>query len=70
CIVKAFRDFCNDSPIQHLRIQKGKSLQTAYIERIYRSCRVYMLDAFIFGNENTQEIFDRKKLMKNSIPAF
>lgn len=49
-IAKAFEGFCNDSSINHLRIQKGKPSQNAYIERFNRSYREDVLDAFIFEN--------------------
>jgi putative transposase len=47
-IAKAFEGFCKNSSINHIRIQKGKPNQNAYIERFNRSYREDVLDSYIF----------------------
>ncbi len=58
-IAKAFEGFCNDSSIQHFRIQKGKPTQNGYCERFNNAFRKDVLDAYIFENlEQVQNIAD------------
>lgn len=47
-IAKAFEGFCQNSSIAHVRTQKGKPNQNAFIERFNRSYREDILDANIF----------------------
>lgn len=49
-IAKAFEGFCENSSINHVRIQKGKPMQNGYIERFNRTFREDVLDAIIFEN--------------------
>ena len=51
-IAKAFKDFCKNSQITHLRIQKGKPMQNGYVERFNKTFREDVLDAIIFENLN------------------
>lgn len=47
-IAKAFEGFCSNSGITHVKTQKGKPNQNAFIERFNRSYREDILDANIF----------------------
>ncbi len=47
-IAKAFEGFCENAGITHVKTQKGKPNQNAYIERFNRSYREDVLDANIF----------------------
>lgn len=47
-LAKAFKGFCRNSGINHIRIQKGKPSQNGFIERFNRSYREGVLDAYIF----------------------
>lgn len=47
-IANAFKSFCADAGIEHIRIQKGKPMQNGYVERFNRSYREGVLDAYIF----------------------
>lgn len=47
-----FKDFCINTGISHIPIQKGKPTQNGYIERFNRSYREDVLDANIFENIN------------------
>jgi len=49
-IAKVFDDFCINSDIKHVRIQKGKPMQNGYIERFNRHYREDVLDMNIFEN--------------------
>jgi len=51
-IAKAFEGFCENSGIDHVRIQKGKPTQNGYIERFNRTYREDVLDMNIFENLN------------------
>jgi len=51
-IAKAFEGFCENSGITHVKTQKGKPNQNAYIERFNRSYREDVLDANIFETLN------------------
>ncbi len=59
-IAKVFDDFCINSDIKHVRIQKGKPMQNGFIERFNRHYREDVLDMNIFENihqvrEKTEE---------------
>lgn len=47
-ISKIFQDYCIDTGIQHVRIQKGKPTQNGFIERFNRTYREDVLDANYF----------------------
>ena len=47
-IAHAFTEFCKNSEINHLKIQKGKPSQNGYVERFNGSFRRDVLDAYIF----------------------
>lgn len=47
-MANCFQDYCKQSGINHIRIQKGKPNQNAYIERFNRTFREDVLDAHIF----------------------
>ncbi len=49
-IAKIFEDFCENSAITHIPIQKGKPTQNGFIERFNRTFREDVLDANIFEN--------------------
>ena len=49
-IAKVFGDFCENSDIKHVRIQKGRPMQNGYIERFNRHFREDVLDLNIFEN--------------------
>jgi putative transposase len=49
-IAKIFEDFCSNSGLRHVRIQKGKPCQNGYIERFNRTFREDVLDMNIFEN--------------------
>jgi putative transposase len=51
-IAKAFEGFCINSSINHIRIQKGKPMQNAYVERFNKTFREDVLDAYIFQDIN------------------
>jgi len=51
-IAKVFGAFCSTSGINHIRIQKGKPMQNAFIERFNRTYREDALDMHIFENVN------------------
>jgi len=56
-IAKVFEDFCNNSGIDHIKIQKGKPMQNAYIERFNRTYREDVLDMYLFETiHQAQEI--------------
>lgn len=62
-IAKVFEDFCENSGITHVRIQKGKPNQNGFIERFNRTYREDVLDLNIFQNiyqarEKTEEFLD------------
>lgn len=46
-IAKVFEDFCKNSKVNHIRIQKGKPTQNAYIERFNKTFREDVLDAYV-----------------------
>lgn len=49
-IVKDFGSFCSNTRINHVRIQKEKSMQNGFIERFNRTYREDVLDMKIFEN--------------------
>lgn len=49
-IAKVFEDFCENSVIAHIRIQKGKPNQNGFVERFNRTFREDVLDMNIFEN--------------------
>jgi putative transposase len=49
---KVFNDFCENSKILPVKIQKGKPMQNGYIERFNRHYREEVLDMHIFENIN------------------
>lgn len=49
-IAKIFEDFCLNSGLRHIRIQKGKPSQNGYVERFNRTFREDVLDAHLFQN--------------------
>lgn len=51
-IAKVFELFCENSGIEHVRIQKGKPNQNGYVERFNRTFREDVLDLNIFENIN------------------
>ena len=55
-IAKVFNDFCKNSGIKSIKIQKGKPTQNGYIERFNRTYRENVLDLHIF--ENIQQVRD------------
>jgi putative transposase len=55
-LAKVFEDFCSNSGINHLRIQKGKPMQNGYIERFNRSFREDVLDAYLFENKKQVQL--------------
>lgn len=58
-IAKAFEGFCQNSSIEHIRIQKGKPMQNGYCERFNRTFREDVLDAYLFDDLSTlQERID------------
>lgn len=58
-IAHAFEDFCKESGIEHIKIQKGKPTQNSYIERFNGSYRRNILDAYIFESKpQLQELTD------------
>jgi putative transposase len=62
-MAKVFKDFCENSCIAHVRIQKGKPMQNGFIERFNRTYREDVLDMNIFENinqvrEKTEEFLD------------
>jgi putative transposase len=56
-IAKKFEDFCENSGIEHVRIQKGKPNQNGFIERFNRTFREDVLDMNIF--ENIDQVRDK-----------
>ena len=58
---KVFEDFCQNSEINHIRIQKGKPMQNGFIERFNRHYREDVLSMNIFVNihqvRETTEVF-------------
>ena len=60
---KIFRDFCENSGIEHRLTQKGKPMQNGFVERFNRSFREDVLDMNIFGSiqqvrERTEEFLE------------
>lgn len=60
---KVFNDFCENSKILPVKIQKGKPMQNGYIERFNRHYREDVLDLHIFENikqvrEKTEDFMD------------
>jgi putative transposase len=60
---KVFNDFCENSKILPVKIQKGKPMQNGYIERFNRHYREEVLDMHIFENinqvrEKTEDFID------------
>lgn len=51
-IAKVFEDFCLNSAIAHIKIQKGKPTQNGFVERFNRSYREDVLNMNIFENIN------------------
>jgi len=49
-IAGAFKQFCTDNAINHIRIQKGKPMQNGYCERFNKTFREDVLDAYLFEN--------------------
>lgn len=62
-LAKAFEGFCQNSGINHLRIQKGKPNQNGFIERFNRTYREDVLDANIF--EQMYQIRDLSEKFMN-----
>lgn len=56
-IAKIFEDFCKNSGLRHIRIQKGKPSQNGFIERFNRTLREDVLDMNIF--ENIHQVRER-----------
>jgi len=56
-IAKVFEDFCENSGINHLFIQKGKPSQNGFLERFNRTLREDVLDMNIF--ENIYQVRDK-----------
>lgn len=54
-IAKAFEGFCDNSSINHVRIQKGKPMQNGYVERFNKTFREDVLDAIIFEDLNQMQ---------------
>jgi putative transposase len=69
-IAKAFEGFCENSAIAHVKTQKGKPNQNAYIERFNRSYREDVLDANIFESikQVRQESLDWMNDYNNNHP--
>lgn len=51
-IARKFEEYCTGNNIHHIKIQKGKPMQNAYVERFNRSYREAVLDAFLFETIN------------------
>jgi putative transposase len=49
-LAKIFEDFCLNSGLRHIRIQKGKPCQNGYVERFNRTFREDVLDINLFQN--------------------
>jgi putative transposase len=60
---KVFQDFCQNSEIKHVRIQKGKPMQNGYIERFNRHYREEVLDLYIF--ENLKQVRETTEYFQN-----